>query len=262
MTVVAPFSPSTVLASCSGGWNGLMSQTTHSGFDADLLTLRSSLSEMGGLAEEQLDLALASVRRRDPALARRVIEGDAVLDQRENALEEQAIRMLALRQPLAQDLRETIAALKIASTLERIGDLAKNIAKRASAITEGDRPQVDDAILRMGKLAQSQLAETLDAYGARDTNLAVAIWRRDVEIDELYNSLFRELIGQMTQNPRLVSHGAQFLFIAKNLERVGDHTTFIAEMTYYVVVGQSLGDDRPKGDLLFDTQDYASFFKQ
>ena len=224
-------------------------------FDADLLTLRARLSEMGGLAEEQLALSLDAVRRRDRPLAHRVVEGDVELDRREVALEELAVRTLALRQPLAQDLRETIAALKIASTLERIGDLAKNIARRSTSLTYGERPRVDASILRMGQLAQGQLSEALDAYGARDTAASVMIWRRDIEIDELYNSLFRELIAQMTQDPKMVGHCAQLLFIAKNLERIGDHTTFIAEMTYYVVIGQPLGDDRPKGDPLFPMLD-------
>ena len=226
-----------------------------SAFDADLSALRSRLSEMGGLAEEQLAFALDAVQRRDIGLARRVIEADVELDRRENELEELAVRTLALRQPMAQDLRETIAVLKIASTLERIGDLAKNIARRISALTPDDRRQIDAGIIRMGQLAQGQLTDALDAYGGRDTAASVALWRRDIEIDELYNSLFRSLISQMTQDPKLVSHGAQLLFIAKNLERVGDHTTFIAEMTYYVVIGQPLGDDRPKGDPLFPLPD-------
>lgn len=228
-----------------------MSPHTVSGFNADLQTLRTRLSEMGGLVEEQVSNALSAVKRRDLALAQRVIDADHEIDRREVALEEMAVRTLALRQPLAQDLRETIAALKIASVLERIGDLSKNIARRVSILAEGDRPRVDTAILGMGQMAQTQLSDVLDAYGARDTQAAVDVWRRDVEIDDIYNSLFRDLVAQMTQDPKLVGQGAQLLFIAKNIERIGDHTTAIAEMTYYVVIGRPLGDDRPKGDPMF-----------
>ncbi|MEO1329168.1 MAG: phosphate signaling complex protein PhoU [Pseudomonadota bacterium] len=229
-----------------------------SAFDADLQSLRARLLEMGGLAESQLSKALDAVRRRDLPLATEVVTADAELDAREVWLEEMAIRTLALRTPLAQDLRETIAALKIASTLERIGDLAKNIARRVRGLSSVEAPRVSNGILRMGQLAQAQLAEVLDAYGARDTVAAVEVWRRDVEIDELYNSLFRDLVTQMTLEPAMVSQGAQLMFVAKNLERIGDHTTFIAEMTYYVVIGQPLGDDRPKGDPMFTVPDLDS----
>ena len=227
-----------------------------SAFESDLQELRARLSEMGGLAEEQLSESLDAVRRRDLPLARRVITKDLELDQREIALEELAVRTLALRQPLAQDLRETIAALKIASTLGRTGDLTKSIAKRVSPMSETDLAamggeRLNNWILGMGQLAQTQLSDVLDAYGARDTAAAVNVWRRDVEIDELYNSLFRELIDLMTRERGAVSHGAHLMFVAKNLERIGDHATFIAEMTYYVVIGQPLSDDRPKGDPLF-----------
>ena len=231
-----------------------------SAFDSDLQELRARLSEMGGLAAEQLSEALDSVRRRDLPLARQVVLKDVELDRRELALEELAVRTLALRQPLAQDLRETIAALKVASTLERIGDLSKSVARRVRPLSETDLAEfggarLDAAILRMGQLAQTQLSDVLDAYGARDTAAAVTAWRRDIEIDELYNSLFRELLDLMTRERSAVSHGAHLLFVAKNLERIGDHATFIAEMTYYIVIGQPLSDDRPKGDPLFPLPD-------
>lgn len=228
-----------------------MNRAKSPSFDNDLPSLRARLAEMGGLAEEQLFGAVDAVRRRDLPLARKIDRNDTELDRRENEIEQTTMRMLALRQPLAQDLRETIATLKIATTLERVGDLAKNIARRVESLSDHNRPRVDGPILRMGRLAQAQLADVLDAYGARDTDAAVDVWRRDVEIDDLHNSVFRELIQQMTQEPHLVSQGAQMMFIAKNLERVGDHTTLIAEMTYYVVVGQPIGDARPKGDPLF-----------
>ncbi len=234
---------------------GAAAERMVSAFENDLQTLRARLAEMGGFAEEQLEKALEAVSARDPALARRVVERDAELDRREVTVEELALRTLAFRQPLAQDLRETVAALKIASTLERIGDLAKNIARRVPALLEGALPRVDAGIVRMGRLAQSQLAACLDAYSAQDAVAAKAVWSRDVELDELYNSLFRDLITLMTQSPRLVSQGAQLMFLAKNLERIGDHTTFVAEMTYYVAVGAPLADDRPKGEPLIPLYD-------
>lgn len=235
-----------------------MAGPAKSAFDADLQTLRARLLEMGGLAEDLFAQAMDAVRRRDLPLAARVVRQDVELDRRELALEEMAVRTLALRQPLAQDLRETIAVLKISSTLERIGDLAKNIARRVSALSDADRPAVDGGVYRMGQLAKAQLSAVLDAYSARDTQSAVAIWRRDIEIDDLHNSLFRELLTEMARNPRMVSQGAQFMFIAKNIERVGDHTTSIAEMTHYVVVGGPLSDERPKGDALFPVVEHET----
>ncbi|MEO1291569.1 MAG: phosphate signaling complex protein PhoU [Pseudomonadota bacterium] len=224
-------------------------------FDADLHSLRARVSEMGGLAEELLSDALQALHRRDAALAERVVEGDRELDMREVALEEMAVRTLALRQPLAQDLRETIAALKIASTLERIGDLSKNIARRVPTLPRLPNDEIEDGILRLGEMARGQLADVLDAYGMSDTRAAETVWRRDIDIDVLHNDLLRRVISVMSQNNALVGHGAQLLFMTKNLERIGDHTTFIAEMTYYVVIGRPLGDDRPKGDPLFPLPD-------
>ena len=215
-------------------------------FDSDLPSLRARLAEMGGLAEEQLARALDAAKRRDLPLASRVASQDAELDRREAGIEETALRMLALRQPLAQELRETIASLKISATLERVGDLAKNIAKRVESLLDHNRPKAEAGVMRLGELAQQQLSDALDAYAARDTAAAMDVWRRDVEMDELHNSLFHELIVQMTYEPRLVSQGAQLLFIAKNLERVGDHTTLIAEMTCYVAEGRSLRGEWPK----------------
>jgi len=217
-------------------------------FDEDLRAITAGISEMGGLAEEQLGLALESVRTRDSDLARQVVAGDRRLDAMEMKLEEAAIQTLALRQPVAGDLRQVVAALKIASTLERIGDLAKNIAKRATYLNQGQPLKIANSVVRMGTQTQTLVAEVLDAYTARDTALAVSVWRRDVEIDEMYNSLFRELITYMMEDPRVIGLCSQLLFVAKNLERIGDHATFIAEMTYYVVEGKPLGDSRPKGE--------------
>jgi phosphate transport system protein len=227
-----------------------------SAFDADLQRLSTRISEMGGLAEELLSHALEAVQRRDAELAAAVVERDKALDRMEAELEQLTIRTLALRQPLAQDLRETIAALKVASTLERIGDLAKNIARRSQFLTRAQPIRLAAPVVRMGRQTLVHLTEALDAYTARDTALAVSVWRRDVEIDEIYNSLFRELITYMMEDSRTIGLCSQLMFVAKNLERIGDHTTFIAEMAYYVVEGEPLGDDRPKGEPLDATMDF------
>lgn len=227
-----------------------MNKTILTAFDAEFQAISARISEMGGLAEEQLTQALESIRARDSALAREVIAADAHLDALEMKFEELSIQLLARRQPLAKDLREVVAAIKIASTLERIGDLAKNIARRATYLNEGQPVKVSSSIVRMGMQTRMLVAEVLDAYAARDTALAVSVWGRDVEIDEMHNSIFRELITYMMEDPHLIGVCSQLLFVAKNLERIGDHATFIAEMTYFVVEGQPIADRRPKGEPL------------
>jgi phosphate transport system protein len=225
-------------------------------FDTDLQTLQAKIAEMGGLAEELLSHALEAVQRRDADLAAEVVARDAALDRMEADLERLAIRTLALRQPVAVDLRETISVLKIASTLERIGDLSKNIARRSQFLSRNQPVALVAPVVRMGRQTLVQLTEVLDAYTARDTALAVSVWRRDVEIDETYNSLFRELITYMMEDPRTIGMCSQLMFVAKNLERIGDHTTFIAEMAYYVVEGEPLGDERPKGEPVDTLMDF------
>jgi phosphate transport system protein len=217
-------------------------------FDNDLENLTSRVSEMGGLAEELLSHALEAVQRRDSDLAQAVVARDKALDKMEAELETLAVRTLAKRQPVANDLREVIAALKVASTLERIGDLSKNIARRSQYLSRNQPVSLAAPVVRMGRQTLVQLTEVLDAYTARDTALAISVWNRDIEIDETYNSLFRELITYMMEDPRTISACSQLMFVAKNLERIGDHTTFVAEMVYYMVEGAPLGDDRPKGE--------------
>ena len=217
-------------------------------FDDDLRQISSRIAEMGGLAEEQLGSAIEAMVTRDSEVAEEIIRSDKRLDNMEIALEQSAVELIALRQPMASDLREVIAALKIASALERIGDLAKNVAKRTLVLNQNQPIRVMSSIGRMGKQTQMLMTEALDAYTARDTALAVSVWKRDVEIDEMHNSIFRELITYMMEDPRTISFCTQLLFIVKNFERIGDHTTFIAEMTYFVVEGQPLGDDRPKSN--------------
>lgn len=217
-----------------------------SAFDDDLRRISSKLAEMAGLAEEQLGHAFEAMLNRDSELAERVIQSDQKLDQMEVEMEKATIEIIALRTPVAQDLRETVAALKIASALERIGDLAKNIAKRSLVLNQSPPLKMMSSIGRMGKQAQTLMAEALDAWTARDKALAVSVWKRDIEIDEMHNSIFRELITYMMEDPRTISLGTQLLFVVKNIERIGDHTTFIAEMTYYVATGEALTEDRPK----------------
>ena len=219
-----------------------------SAFDEDLVQVQAKISEMGGLCEELLSRALESVQGRDAKLAREVIERDAALDAAEIALEEMVVRTIALRQPVAADLRVLVAALKMSSTLERTGDLAKNIAKRAIPISSHGAVNLTTSIVRMGRATLTQLSDVLNAHASRDVDLAVQIWNQDFEIDEMYNAIFREVVTYMVEDSRLIGVGAQLLFVAKNLERIGDHATHISELVYYIVRGESLGDDRPKGE--------------
>ncbi|MEM9012631.1 MAG: phosphate signaling complex protein PhoU [Pseudomonadota bacterium] len=219
-----------------------------SSFDDDLTAVQAKISEMGGLAEDLLSNALEAVRTRDRALGEEVVARDKRLDALEYELEEMATRVIALRQPMAQDLRVLISAVKTASTLERIGDLSKNIARRAIYLSTLRPVRIANSIVRMGEQTLMQLTEVLDAHTSRDTALAVAIWRRDQQIDEMYNAVFREVVTYMMEDARMIGIGSQLLFIAKNLERIGDHTTHVAEMVYYIVEGEPLGDERPKGE--------------
>lgn len=219
-------------------------------FDDDLMMIQARISEMGGLAEELLAGALEAVANCDRARAEEVIARDRKLDAMEMEVEEATTSVIALRQPMAQDLRVLISAMKICTTLERIGDLAKNIAKRALTISKSGPLKVTSSILRMGRATQAQLAEVLNAWSARDAEAAVAVWRKDIDIDEMYNALFREVVTYMMEDSRMIGAGSQILFIAKNLERIGDHTTHISEMIYYIREGQPLGDERPKGEPL------------
>ncbi len=219
-----------------------------SAFDEDLIQVQARISEMGGICEELLAKALQSVQTRDADLARSVISRDKALDAMEIALEETVVKVIALRQPVAADLRVLIAAMKIAATLERIGDLAKNIAKRAIPLSSVKTVKPTTSIVRMGRQTLAQLSDVLNAHASRDLDLAVQIWNQDYELDELYNAIFREVVTYMVEDSRLIGVGAQLMFIAKNLERIGDHSTHIAEMVYYIVTGDTLGDDRPKGE--------------
>ena len=218
-------------------------------YEQELQSLGAKLLEMGGLAERLLSESVAALVSRDPERAARVIAADVRIDQIESEVEDKAIVMIARRQPLAVDLLHVVAAIRIASDLERIGDMAKNIAKRTTAIgAERQPPKVAVGVEHMTEIALDLLKEVLDAYVARDGQKALEIRRRDEEIDAIYTSLFRELLTYMMEDPRTITMCTHLLFCAKNIERVGDHVTNIAEIVYYVATGEPLRDERPKSD--------------
>ncbi len=221
-------------------------------YEDELNTLTAECARMGGLTEAQVGDGIDAVVRRDTALAEAVVGRDERLDVLEADIERKAIRLIALRQPMANDLRKTVAAMKIAMNLERCGDLAKNIAKRTLVLTEGEPlTPLTRSIERMGKLVLGRLKDVLDAYTASDLDRALAVWSRDDEVDEHYNSLFRELLTYMMGDPRTITACAHMLFVAKNLERIGDHATNIAEIIHYEITGaETIGSARPKTDAL------------
>jgi phosphate transport system protein len=224
------------------------SQHVVKSYDEELRRLSNTITEMGGLAESQLATAIDAVVKRDSELAASVVEGDARVDQLQRDSDNLAIRLLALRQPMARDLREIFAALKIASDLERIADYAANVAKRAIALNQTPPVRPVYELPRMAQLAQLLIKEVIDAYVARDADKAYAVWMRDAELDEMYSSLFRVLLTYMMEDPRNISACTHLLFMAKNIERMGDHATNIAEDLYYLVHGTPLTEVRPKGD--------------
>ena len=218
-------------------------------YEEELNQLAAEVVRMGGLAEAQVNDAITAFARRDVPLAQAVAGKDEKLDRLEGDIERAALRLIALRQPMANDLRRTVAAMKIAMNLERCGDLAKNIAKRTLILAEAEPAgPVTRSIERMGKLVGARLKEVLDAYTASEVDRAVAVWQRDTEVDEHYDSLFRELLTYMMGDPRTIAAGAHLLFVAKNLERIGDHATNIAEIVHYEITGAELTDQRPKGE--------------
>ncbi len=220
-----------------------------SSYDAELQDLRRRISEMGGIAEKMFGEATTALVRRDMPLAQAVIAADPRLDALQREIEEQAILMLVRRQPMAVDLRETVSAIRISGDLERIGDLAKNVAKRVLAISGQLQPErIVAGVQHMSDLSQEQLKDVLDAYAQKNDDVAMDVWRRDGAIDALYTSLFRELLTYMMEDPRNISFCAHLLFYGKNVERIGDHTTNIAETVHYLVTGRNLTEERPKND--------------
>jgi len=227
-----------------------MTEHTVRSFSADLEELAGDLARMGGLAEDVLSDALEAITSRNLELADSVVARDRQIDALQAEIEKKILRLLALRQPLARDLRQTISALKIAYELERIGDLAKNIAKRARALDQVDLSPPIRAVGRMGKLVLAQLKRVLDAYSAQASDAASLVRTRDEEVDEHYTSLFRELLTYMMEDPRMLTACTHLLFVAKNLERIGDHCTNIAEEVHFFVTGEQLVGERRKVDVL------------
>ena len=225
-----------------------MTQHTVKSYDAELETLRAKITNMGSIAEKMFSDSIDALREHDVELAQSVIASDPKLDVLQRDIDEQCIVTIARRQPLAIDLRETVTAIRIANDIERIGDLAKNIAQRALAL--GKPFQIRERTVgleNMADLVRGQLRDVLNAYAAHDTIVALDAWQRDAFVDALYDSLFRELLTYMMEDTRNITPCAHVLFCAKNIERVGDHTTNVAESVYYLVTGESLPADRPKG---------------
>ena len=227
-----------------------MIEHTARAFDADLQELARKIAEMGSLAERQLTNAFEALAKRDTKLASSIIAADDQVDALQQDIEEKAVLTIARRQPMAVDLREIVGALRISNDLERIGDLAENVAKRVVLLTGESR--INEVMLqlqRMQQLVLDQLKHVLDSYARHDVTEALGVWRKDEEVDALNNSLFRELLTYMMEDPHNISFCTHLLFCAKNIERIGDHTTNIAESVYYIVQGRPLSEERPKADI-------------
>ena len=216
-------------------------------FDEEIVELRGLISEMGGRAESAIDRAIDALSRRDLDLAASVVADDKRIDELEMAIERLAVQMMTLRAPMADDLRETVAALKIAGVIERIGDYAKNIAKRVSQISRSSRIEALSLLPAMAQLASDMLHDVLDAFAARDWEGAVEVADRDRAVDDFYNSIFRTLLTFMMENPTTIGESAHLLFIAKNVERIGDHATNVAEMVYFAARGEYM-PERERGE--------------
>jgi phosphate transport system protein len=215
-----------------------------SGYDADLNALNAKLSEMGSLTESMLSDVIRSLKKRDNVLADAVIKTDAQVNRFQEEIDEDALRIMALRHPMASDLRRVMGAVRVANDLERVGDLAEGIAWRTLSLNEVDRLSLAKGVARMGKLVKAQLSRALDALLREDTEMAVQVWLTDEDVDEMYNSIFRELLTYMMADPRTITASASLLFIAKNMERVGDLATNICESIYFTVNGTQLIRDK------------------
>jgi phosphate transport system protein len=222
---------------------------TTTAFDHDFHELSRMIAEMGGLAERQIKETIEALGRRDKERARQVIAADAAIDAMQRRLEVRAVETIARRQPVASDLREVVAILRIANELERIGDLAKNIGKRVGIIHREHLPwQSMRGVSNMAVLMLTQLRDVLDSFASRDVAKAFKVWMRDQDVDRLYSSLFRELLIYMMEDPGTITFGVHVVFCTKNLERMGDHATKIAESVCYMVEGRTIWRGRPKAD--------------
>ena len=226
-----------------------MPDHTLKAFDSDLQELARMVAEMGGLAEKQVADSIDALAKRDSVMAQKVAANDKNIDDLQREIEEKAILTIARRQPMAVDLRDIVGALRLANDLERIGDLAKNIAKRVVALNgEFPPPKLIRGVEHMTDLVLEQLKTVLDAYGRRDVAKALAVWRGDEEIDAVCTSVFRELLTYMMEDPRNITFCIHLMFCAKNIERMGDHATNIAETVHDIIEGREIADERPKGD--------------
>ena len=224
-----------------------MNEHINKTYEDELTQLVANVSRMGGLAEDQVAACVTAVVKRDISLAESIVARDDRLDAMELEIEQSCTRIVALRHPVANDLRRTLSAIKIAGNLERCGDHAKSIAKRTLQLADnGPMTSLNGLIERMGRLVTERLRTVLDAYAANDTESAIGVWSSDLEVDDHYNSLFRELLTYMMSDPRMIVTGANLVFIAKNLERIGDHATNIAEVIHYELTGKRLPQPRPR----------------
>lgn len=224
-----------------------MQEHTVTAFDDELNALRAMIAEMGGLTETAIDNAMKALTTRDLDLAREVVAGDERIDALDAQIETLVVQTIALRAPMAHDLREIIAVLKISGMVERMADYAKSIAKRVELVTSsGSRLEPLALLPAMAQIAREMVKSALDAFAARDAKLALAVIDRDLAVDDFYNSIFRTMVTFMMENPKSISESAHILFMAKNVERIGDHATNMAEMIHYVVTGKK-PPEREKG---------------
>ena len=220
-----------------------------SAYDEELKYLSKRIAAMGGHAERMVEQAISALVNADPGLAQKVIRDDIVLDEGQREIDDKAIVIIAKRQPMATDLREIVGAIRISADLERVGDLGKNVAKRVAAVIDGRQPtSLFRGLEALADLALTQLKEVLDVYASRSVDRIGFVRDRDDQIDAMYTSLFRELLTYMMEDPRNITPCTHLLFCAKNIERIGDHATNIAETIYYIVTGDQLPAERPKGD--------------
>jgi phosphate transport system protein len=228
----------------------MQSDHTAKAFDEDLQQLNRLIAEMGGLAERMIADSVGALVRRDVTVGMRVVADDVEVDKLQRMIEERAVLTIARRQPMAIDLREIVGALRVAIDLERIGDLSKNIGKRVAQLDSDFHPlKLIRGLEHMTDLVQSQVKSVLDAYAAHDLPAAMSVWKGDEEVDAICTSLFRELLTYMMEDPRNIGFCLHLMFCAKNIERIGDHATNIAETVFYMIEGQQILDKRPKGDM-------------
>lgn len=217
-------------------------------YDEQLNRLRDTLMRIGGIVENALAEAISAMARRDATLAAAIVQRDAEVDALQRSVEDQAVRLLALRQPMANDLRAIVGAMRIALDLERVGDYAANIAKRAIVLSQLPPMVGIGSIQRMARIVLEMLKDTLDALASSDPDKAHQVWQRDEQVDEAYNAVFRSLLTYMMEDPRNITPCAHLLFVAKNIERIGDHATNVAETVRFIVLGEEAEAERPKGD--------------